>query len=130
MPSTRDTIPQLPEEEPTHVSVVGPRRLKRPMRAHAFEVLDGPPALRGRQLLLDRPRLRLGRASDADLRIESEELSRHHAELTRRDGEFQVRDLDSRNGVYLNGLQIHSAVLRDGDQLALGDVVLLYREGA
>jgi hypothetical protein len=29
----------------------------------------------------------------------------------------------------LNGLKVHSAILRDGDQVQLGDVVLAYREG-
>ena len=33
------------------------------------------------------------------------------------------------NGIVLNGLKVHSAVLRDGDQVQLGDVVLSYREG-
>ena len=37
-------------------------------------------------------------------------------------------DQNSANGVYLNGTKTHSAVLRDGDQLQLADVVLIYRE--
>ena len=38
-------------------------------------------------------------------------------------------DLDSRNGVYLNGVKIHSAVLHGGDNLQLGSVVLVFHEG-
>jgi pSer/pThr/pTyr-binding forkhead associated (FHA) protein len=53
-----------------------------------------------------------------------------HARLQRLDDEYSVEDLDSRNGVFLNGLRVHSAVLRDGDQLQLGDAVFTYTEGA
>jgi pSer/pThr/pTyr-binding forkhead associated (FHA) protein len=56
-------------------------------------------------------------------------LSRSHLSLTFIDEEFVCHDLDSSNGVYLNGVRIHSATLRDGDQLQLGAIVLVYREG-
>jgi pSer/pThr/pTyr-binding forkhead associated (FHA) protein len=49
--------------------------------------------------------------------------------LTRQGDEYIALDLGSRNGIYLNGIRIHSAVLREGDQLQLGEVILLYHEG-
>ena len=79
--------------------------------------------------MLDADSLVLGRGDKATLLLDSEEVSRAHAKLTRNDGEYTVEDLGSRNGILLNGLRVHSAVLRDGDELQLGDVVLTYREG-
>ncbi|MBL8938142.1 MAG: FHA domain-containing protein, partial [Archangium sp.] len=62
--------------------------------------------------------------------VDSDDVSRTHAQLLRIDDEYTIEDLDSRNGVFLNGLQVHAAVLRDGDQLQLGDVVFTYNEGS
>jgi len=71
----------------------------------------------------------LGGGEKSTLTLDSEEVSRQHAKLTRTEGEYTIEDLGSRNGIVLNGLKVHSAILRDGDQVQLGDVVLSYREG-
>jgi predicted component of type VI protein secretion system len=118
------------EDERTRLSTSEPRAVKRTPRAHVLEVVSAPEGVSHERMLLNRNQLVLGRAADAQLQIESELLSRHHARFTRRHGEYHVLDLDSSNGVILNGLRVHSALLRDGDQLQLGDLVLLYREGA
>ena len=56
-------------------------------------------------------------------------LGEMQAQLTRLDDEYSIEDLLSRNGIYLNGVKVHSAVLRDGDELQLGDVFITYHEG-
>jgi pSer/pThr/pTyr-binding forkhead associated (FHA) protein len=38
-------------------------------------------------------------------------------------------DLESANGVYLNGVRVHSAGLFEGDTIQIGDVLLMFREG-
>ncbi|MFO0599735.1 MAG: FHA domain-containing protein [Myxococcaceae bacterium] len=96
-------------------------------RPHVFEVKQGPGL--GQRFVLDANELIIGRGEKATLTLDSEEVSRQHARLTRTEGEYTVEDLESRNGIVLNGLKVHSAVLRDGDQVQLGDVVLSYREG-
>lgn len=96
-------------------------------RPHGLDVKQGPG--QGKRFELDANELVLGRGDKATLVLESEEVSRQHAKLTRLEGEYTIEDLDSRNGILLNGLKVHSAVLRDGDQVQLGDVVLSYREG-
>ena len=45
------------------------------------------------------------------------------------DGEYTLEDLESRNGIYLNGVAVHAAVLRDGDEVQLGDFIFAYQEG-
>lgn len=96
-------------------------------RPHLLEAKKGPgsPA----RYVLDGDSYVLGRGSQATLALESEEVSRQHAKLTRLDGEYTIEDLGSRNGVVLNGLRVHSAILRDGDEVQLGDVLLSYKEG-
>lgn len=71
----------------------------------------------------------IGRSANADLSFTDESLSRLHAQLVRVGEEHQVEDLESRNGVFLNGVRIHSAVLRTGDSLQLGELVFVYAEG-
>ena len=72
---------------------------------------------------------RIGRAADNNLQLENDSVSAYHAELQqRRDGVFSISDLDSTNGVLVNGEQISSQVLRDGDLIELGEVRLRFRE--
>lgn len=103
--------------------VTGPARRPRP---HVLEQIGGPGAPRRIELVDDR--MVIGR--EGDIAIPSPQLSRTHLCLTRNGSDFGCLDLDSKNGVYLNGIRVHSAVLREGDQLQLGDVVLLYFAGA
>ena len=99
----------------------------RAIRHHVLEIVRGPGS--GTRLSLDGDKMTLGRTAAVDLQLESEEVSRSHCQLTRMDDEYTVEDLQSRNGIYLNGLMVHAAVLRDGDELQVGDVVLVYHEG-
>jgi pSer/pThr/pTyr-binding forkhead associated (FHA) protein len=56
-------------------------------------------------------------------------VSRRHAEFRLESGEFQVVDVDSLNGTYVNGHAIDSAVLTNGDEIQMGKfrLVLLTR---
>jgi hypothetical protein len=78
---------------------------------------------------LDRDTLIVGRAEDVDIKVPSSALSRRHVRLERYQGSYRVIDLDSSNGVYLNEIRVHSAVLRDSDTLQLGNAVFIYHEG-
>ncbi|MGW6278079.1 FHA domain-containing protein [Kribbella sp. NPDC055071] len=69
--------------------------------------------------------VRIGRAPDSDLILESPEVSRHHAELLRIDADsYEVRDLGSTNGTHVNGVQVETAMVRDGDEIRLGTLAL------
>ncbi|MDF1561721.1 MAG: FHA domain-containing protein [Deltaproteobacteria bacterium] len=70
----------------------------------------------------------VGRSTEADIQIDAADLSRKHM-LLYRDGDlYHCKDLDSRNGVHLNGTLIASATLQDGDVLQLGSVIFFFRE--
>jgi len=81
------------------------------------------------EFVLDFDRIVIGRSVNAHVQIQSSTVSRKHLELKRVGPEFSCTDLGSHNGVYLNGVKIHSAVLRDGDVLHIGDNVFVYRRG-
>ena len=99
------------------------------MRARPFilHLVQGPDA--PKKYVIEGEAAVVGRAVDAAIQVPSAELSRHHMVLNKHGNQYRVLDLDSRNGVYLNGVRIHSAVLRDGDTIQLGNVVFVYTEG-
>jgi ApaG protein len=68
--------------------------------------------------------LTIGRAKDQNLRLTHRNVSRCHATLTVGDV-VEIDDLDSDNGVFVNGARILSAVaLADGDVVKIGDYTL------
>jgi pSer/pThr/pTyr-binding forkhead associated (FHA) protein len=89
--------------------------------------MAGPGAPREHRLDLEE--MIVGRSLQAHISIDSGLLSRRHLALRRSGPEYTCQDLDSSNGLFLNGVRAHSAVLRDGDTLQIGDVVFVFREG-
>jgi hypothetical protein len=63
---------------------------------------------------------RIGRRDDAEIRIAHEVVSRLHAEVSYAGGVWQVRDLDSANGIYVNGQRVREAPLRGPTAVRLG----------
>src|SRR3954471_9024101 len=100
----------------------------RALRAHVLTQTEGPGG--SLRLVLDKNTLTMGRSESSDLVLDSDNVSRAHARLTRLDEEFTIEDLGSRNGIFLNGLAVHAAVLRDGDEVHVGDFVFNYDEGS
>jgi ABC transport system ATP-binding/permease protein len=65
--------------------------------------------------------VRIGRAWENDLVVDDLSVSRTHAELRRRaDGRYEIDDLDSHNGTFLNGRPVLSAVVEPGDLIGIG----------
>ncbi len=80
-----------------------------------------------RHVEIDGDCFRMGRHSDNDLTLEDSSLSRHHAEIRRQqEGSFRLTDLNSLNGVYVNGVPVDTAIIKDGDMLELGDVGMVF----
>jgi len=108
-------------------TLVTAHRRERDLRPRSLSHTEGPGA--PQEFLLNQNEIILGRAENADVHLASQRISRHHVTLKRRGGEYTLLDQGSRNGVLLNGLRVHSAVLHDGDVLQLADTVLIYHEG-
>jgi ABC-type multidrug transport system ATPase subunit len=67
------------------------------------------------------PRLRIGRATDNDVVLLDLTVSKYHAELRRlADGDFEVQDLCSYSGTYLNGKRITTARFSESDLIGIG----------
>ena len=64
--------------------------------------------------------LRIGRAPDNDVVISDLSVSRHHAELRRVGDTYQIGDLNSHNGTFVNGQRVVSAPLTEGDIVGIG----------
>ena len=79
-----------------------------------------------RRIALEHFPFRIGRAESADLRVESVEVSREHAEIVERNGMWLVRDLGSTNGTQVNGKPIKEMLLSDGDILKVAETELTF----
>jgi FHA domain len=72
---------------------------------------------------------RIGRNHDNDIVLNSDRISRYHAEITREGDEMKIIDKKSRNGVWLNGKRIdESAVIRSGDVIRVGRQIFTFLE--
>ena len=70
--------------------------------------------------------LTIGRAYSNLLRLEGEEISRVHCIIYRRGDDHVLRDLDSKNGVLLNGEKVANKVVEPGDVVQVGQYVMLF----
>ena len=74
----------------------------------------------GKSFVIDRPRAVIGRSKRCDYVIEDPNVSRRHAELQLRGADWYLVDLESTNGVSVNGRRVSSARLAPGDQILVG----------
>jgi hypothetical protein len=79
-----------------------------------------------RRVTIEQCPFRIGRAETADLRVETVEVSREHAEIVERNGMWLVRDLGSTNGTHVNGKSIKETLLSDGDILKVAETELTF----
>jgi pSer/pThr/pTyr-binding forkhead associated (FHA) protein len=73
------------------------------------------------RILLDKPILLLGRDSECDIQFESRKISRRHCCIAQVGDRLVIRDLDSTNGIRINGVRTIEGYLKTGDQLAIGN---------
>jgi pSer/pThr/pTyr-binding forkhead associated (FHA) protein len=71
-------------------------------------------------LELTRPDMLVGRHSEADVRLPLPDVSRRHCRFLFTDNTWQVFDLDSLNGVFVNGERIQHATLHAHDIVSIG----------
>jgi two-component system, NtrC family, response regulator GlrR len=85
---------------------------------------------RGLQSALIERRCVLGSASHCDIIVLDDAVSRVHAEIEPREDELWVRDLNSRNGTFVEGVRIESACVLNGFTIQVGttNVLITYAE--
>ncbi|MGH3956877.1 glycogen accumulation regulator GarA [Mycobacteroides salmoniphilum] len=90
-------------------------------------VKRGPNA--GSRFLLDQATTSAGRHPDSDIFLDDVTVSRRHAEFRLDSDEFQVVDVGSLNGTYVNREPVDSAVLANGDEVQIGKFRLVFLTG-
>ncbi len=100
------------ESRPLPTAVASPRDSVANFRL-SLRGIGGPH--HGRSINLEHPR-RIGRAADADIRIEGPGIAEHHALIEGVNGQAVLRDAEA--DVLLNGQPVRQAVLQAGDQIA------------
>jgi pSer/pThr/pTyr-binding forkhead associated (FHA) protein len=81
----------------------------------------------GLSVELSRPDMLVGRHSEADVRLALPDISRRHCRFLFQHGHWKVIDLNSLNGVYVNGQRMHEATVYDGDKIRLGGFTFAVR---
>jgi pSer/pThr/pTyr-binding forkhead associated (FHA) protein len=103
------------------VGVRGTRASKLLDRPNRLVMLQGPTP--GAEFPLDRERLMIGRAEDADVSINHNSVSRLHCEVhALGESRFELVDKGSSNGVRVNGSDLQRGFVEPGDTIELGDV--------
>jgi serine/threonine-protein kinase len=76
-------------------------------------------------------RMVIGRDDVCDIRLDHSSVSRQHAELTRDTlGRWWVKDLQSRNGVIVNGKNVTERQLKHNDQITISGITLRFKASA
>jgi two-component system, cell cycle response regulator len=94
-------------------------------------IYSSDPRVFGTRHVLDDHPVLMGRGAENTLVLEGDSISRRHARIERRANSYNVVDLQSTNGTYVNDELIDGQCqLRKGDQIKIGDTILKYLSGS
>jgi len=80
-----------------------------------------------RAVPLNKEVVTIGRLADSDVVLEDKGASRRHAQVRTKGGVSTLTDLGSTNGTKLNGQQIQTRTLEDGDRITIGTTLIEFR---
>jgi pSer/pThr/pTyr-binding forkhead associated (FHA) protein len=131
--TTDEMLEKSYNEEITDSDILEVKLLKKVLKAldketvPSLEVLNG--AAEGKKIFLtdEMNEMIVGRDPSCELSINEFVISRKHAKINKRWGGIVIRDLESKNGTFINNRRIVEEFLHDGDRIALGTIVLLFR---
>ena len=81
---------------------------------------------RGERFLINSPETAIGRSGDNDVVLDDVTVSRKHANIRRAGERFELIDLGSLNGTYVNNNSIARATLNSGDEIQFGKFHMLF----
>jgi len=93
-----------------------------------FIVVSGE--LLGTRFSLGPGDLRIGRAESSQIRLAEPDVAWEHCLLRLREGRYHITDRRTGIGTYVNGMRVTDHCLEPGDQVGIGETVLVYREDA
>jgi hypothetical protein len=122
--------PTLPEREPSATMIYRPSQP--PTQAASPQELGAERELvtlnvNGRKYEITKLRTVIGRSHDCDVQIEDPSASRRHAEVRQEGTAYWIVDLDSTNGLEVNGLRVQRAKLDHGDKITIGSTEIMFR---
>jgi two-component system, NtrC family, sensor kinase len=83
----------------------------------------------GKRFELRDARVSIGREKGNTIQLHDTEVSRHHVELSGEGGRFELVDLGSSNGTFVNSQLIRRHVLHSGDRVQLGRTLMIFTSG-
>jgi len=84
----------------------------------------------GKKFALEEDEIVVGRGSDCTIQVDRDSVSRRHARLFRSGNGWEVEDLGSTNGSYINDNPVERSVLRDSDFLKVGAAIFKFLSGS
>ena len=132
-PGRRTPLDGAPPEdaEPGHTMIYRPKP-GQPTQAASLEELGLERehvtlAWDGEEYRIERRRVVIGRSRECDIQLGDPNVSRRHAEVRQEGTSYWIVDLDSTNGIEVNGRRLKRAKLEDGDRVALGSTEITFR---
>jgi hypothetical protein len=80
----------------------------------------------GQTKRVDKRRVVLGRSRECDIQVEDPNVSRRHAELRQEGASYWIVDLESTNGIEVNGHRVKRAKLDSGDTFTVGSTDITF----
>jgi hypothetical protein len=133
MAQTAKPVPAAPadEAEPGHTMIYKPAAAPQPTEAASpvdlgVEREVAVLSWSGERHEIEKRRVVLGRSKDADVQVTDPNVSRRHAELRQEGATYWLIDLDSTNGVEVNGKRVKRLKLEDGTRFTLGSTEIAF----
>ena len=119
------------EAEPGHTMIYKPSAAPQPTEAESPVELGMEREIavlswNGERHEIGKRRIVLGRSKDADVQVADPNVSRRHAELRQEGATYWLIDLDSTNGVEVNGKRVKRLKLEDGTRFTLGSTEIAF----
>jgi len=89
----------------------------------AFLVLEG-----ARLVPLVLPVINIGRRLENNIVIDDPRVSRYHVQLKAVDGNYELTDLNSSGGTFVNSMRITKSILYSGDEISLAGFAIIYKQ--
>jgi hypothetical protein len=128
-PARQGEEPSQGEPGHTMVYTAPPKQTRSRKRQPAARLVETRAivSLDDRRYVLDGPTAALGRSRDCECVLADPNVSRRHAELRRGPtGDWQIVDLESTNGVKVNGRRVDASRLSPGDEVTLGTTRFIF----
>ena len=119
-------------EEPAEISEPGATMIYKPVPHEEGEEPEGVQrevavlSWNGRTLRVDKRSVTLGRSRGCDIQIEDSNISRRHAELRQEGSAYWIVDLDSTNGLEVDGRRVKRAKLEPGSTFTVGSTEVTF----